>query len=674
MHQSSTSQGTRWLVALGVLAFAGACPAPQTTDDGDGPRRVPQLPTCDVDGDCRDNEQCVDGRCHVQCTDASGCGGDRAICDSDRGICVRCLKDADCPTAQVCDDATSECIDDTSAGEGEGEGEGDTGTCTPDAAGCVDEHTAFVCAHDGNSRTTAACRDDQLCIDGACHALVCTPGAAVCSGSSRVVCNANGTATTVTSCNQGCTEPLGCSCVEGQCAPRSCEPNAARCVGNSAQECDALGLGFSDLVDCGADTCTGGRCLADVCTPGDTLCSGRTLLTCNTGGTGFDESTCAEACTGADGSAACTARVCDPLSTTCKDAGTRRVCNADGTASADVPCGDGETCTDGVCQTSECVPQCGGRTCGPDPICGASCGTCAGTCSAGGVCQAPSGPVLGVSLSWTPATEDMDLYLSRDPAEATMCTTDTCFFGTCQASDARPDWDGTGTVSAGDPLLDVADVVHDNPEALHLTLPDGAPAHFRVGADNFGGVDGATAVNATATVRISLDGTVVATHSHAVAIGAQWRGVVIDWDGASLTSADQGTLQADFTCTSPTGGGGNTCAVDGDCPAGQGCISDFLGLTSSCQTVQCTADNQCGGGGQQCSGSHTCVVGPLKGWKQPCSSATECHEGFHCDAITNVCEEACLPQFCAAAGCCPLTGGTTCTPDPLFGITGNCDP
>ncbi len=38
-----------------------------------------------------------------------------------------------------------------------------------------------------------------------------------------------------------------------------------------------------------------------------------------------------------------------------------------------------------------CVPDCAGRTCGVDPVCGASCGACDGACSSAGTCDQSSG-------------------------------------------------------------------------------------------------------------------------------------------------------------------------------------------------------------------------------------------------------------------------------------------
>lgn len=80
---------------------------------------------------------------------------------------------------------------------------------------------------------------------------------------------------------------------------------------------------------------------------------------------------------------------------TCAQMGYR--CGFDDYGASCGNCGAGTTCNgSGVCTTTgtgPCVRQCGGRTCGNDPVCGLSCGTCSGgqTCSAAGAC-ASTGP------------------------------------------------------------------------------------------------------------------------------------------------------------------------------------------------------------------------------------------------------------------------------------------
>lgn len=51
-----------------------------------------------------------------------------------------------------------------------------------------------------------------------------------------------------------------------------------------------------------------------------------------------------------------------------------------GPATCDPPCADGQQCTNGWCVEDGCVPDCGGRQCGPDG-CGGACGWCSGQAS-----------------------------------------------------------------------------------------------------------------------------------------------------------------------------------------------------------------------------------------------------------------------------------------------------
>lgn len=64
-------------------------------------------------------------------------------------------------------------------------------------------------------------------------------------------------------------------------------------------------------------------------------------------------------------------------------------------------CGLGELCTvDGKC-ISDCVPECGTRECGPDPVCLVSCGKCGAgeVCDANGECKATPGPRIFVDVN-----------------------------------------------------------------------------------------------------------------------------------------------------------------------------------------------------------------------------------------------------------------------------------
>jgi hypothetical protein len=58
-------------------------------------------------------------------------------------------------------------------------------------------------------------------------------------------------------------------------------------------------------------------------------------------------------------------------------------------------CGTGESCDDaiGVCE-QVCVPDCSGRECGLDPVCGTSCGSC----GSGSECDAEAGQCVAVCI------------------------------------------------------------------------------------------------------------------------------------------------------------------------------------------------------------------------------------------------------------------------------------
>lgn len=705
--------------ALPVLVACGAGVERVRGDDDDdtGDPIIPALDPCSDGSECSAVEVCVDGLCHLACSESAPCLGDRRLCDAATGACVSCLLDEQCADGETCDES-HECV------------AGAATTCTPNELGCLDDNTAFVCASDGNERIEAPCREDQFCEAGVCRTLVCTPGSVVCSGNARVICDEQGTDTTIESCDDGCADGgFGCSCVDGieaaaSCQARSCAPGEARCVGNAAQRCDADGLSFGALEDCALDSCIAGRCLPDLCTPGTSLCSGHVLLLCDADGQGYDESTCAQACLESGASAQCADQVCVPLSQQCSDGETLSVCNANGTDLVTQPCGANKFCEDGVCQNevctpnarscigdatavcnalgsdetvaacpagdtceagqcvdAACVPQCGTRSCGPDPVCGASCGSCAGTCSSDGACVGGDGPLLVVELSWTPSTQDMDLYLTRD-ADGVMCIDDACSQHTCTIDDsARPDWNNDGQRAAGDPLLVAGPAT--NPERIELQLSGTALPDLRVGGDNFGPVaTNGTAAATTATIRLRLDGALVATHARSVPVGANWKGVSVSWDGSALSSTDLGTIAADFACTAPAG---TACTTDSNCPAGQGCASDGL-FGGTCAEVECVSDDDCSGF-LQCNGNHACALPLLVDWKQDCRNGdgntdnANCHVGFHCDFFTQVCEEACAPAGVGAssscvgvANCCVLSGGDTCLADGFLGVTANCQP
>lgn len=206
------------------------------------------------------------------------------------------------------------------------------------------------------------------------------------------------------------------------------EPDAADLCGNELRDtgelCDGADVGATSCVDFGFgggslgcavtcdafdfSACEEGPVCGDNMRDGGELCDGTDLGTAACTDFAFDGGTlgCAEGCGGYDFSG------CE------RDGGGDPVCGnglleageaCDGAALAGASCmsagfdrgslacaGDCSRLDTSLCENDACTPNCGGRECGVDPICGVSCGSCGGgeTCDAAGQCIAPgdSGP------------------------------------------------------------------------------------------------------------------------------------------------------------------------------------------------------------------------------------------------------------------------------------------
>jgi hypothetical protein len=69
--------------------------------------------------------------------------------------------------------------------------------------------------------------------------------------------------------------------------------------------------------------------------------------------------------------------------------------------------GRGTSCAGGACDASVtapdgCIPSCADRECGPDPVCGLPCGSCADGACADGRCTSPDAPII---LSWATSSD-----------------------------------------------------------------------------------------------------------------------------------------------------------------------------------------------------------------------------------------------------------------------------
>lgn len=131
--------------------------------------------------------------------------------------------------------------------------------CTDGALGCLDGSHTAVCA--GGVWTLAADCGAGVCADGQCTwPGDCTPGAVSgCEGvGTALVCNAEGTATVATPCAPGE------QCTASGCAPVTCTPGVAICAGSSAvQVCEPDGQGYGPATECPPSTaCLAGKCLS----------------------------------------------------------------------------------------------------------------------------------------------------------------------------------------------------------------------------------------------------------------------------------------------------------------------------------------------------------------------------------------------------------------------------
>ena len=312
-------------------------------------------------------------------------------------------------------------------------------TCGPDAGGCLRWGPAAPCPAAtpfcSNGRCAAACEDEcsskeKRCVDG---------GYQVCGEHDKDSCTDWGE---VISCGekelcQGgeCLPDCGgkpCACKSGEtatCPDRGeCRGGVRTCkdgvfgpcvwtVGPQAELCDGKDNDCNDTID-DAD-----RLVAQACAKQQGVCQGALAscggaagwLACDDAvyaaqakkaglvyeasetlcdgkdndcdGTpdepaGCCQPSCAGKACGADDGCgnACQSGSCPP-NATCK-AG---VCLCDHLSCGTSCCASGQVCKGSAC----CTPSCGARVCGPDPVCGTSCGTCSSgkSCDASGQCQ-----------------------------------------------------------------------------------------------------------------------------------------------------------------------------------------------------------------------------------------------------------------------------------------------
>jgi Cys-rich repeat protein len=433
---------------------------------------------CLVSSDCPNAlDICIQQTCVAQtaCQSDKQCSDFGFVCDVSVGYCVQCLVNTDCtngqsckaktcldpggpcitskdcPSGQVCDKAAASCVGCLNDLDCDGLAHCTETLCKPDVCEsgvitCIDSGSRKVCAPNGAAWSTEACATGTTCLEGACVAIICSPGDKVCAESQNAVatCNATGTAWGVpaacpsssackdaacqahvcspseTKCNaqggmdvcadDGLSEiswycpasddgkPQVCSTEVGSspaCTPQVCVPGAAYCSGKQAMQCDAVGLSAQVTADCNlpapdgaAQLCLDGACAPAACTAGSKVCvDAATIATCKPGGIGYENTPCEVGSACEDG--ACGPLVCTPSLLNCED-GKATKCSAAGTKTTVIEdcAAKNKVCAQGVCLAKVCTGgtvQCqGGQV---------------GTCKADGTAWALQACPLGETCS-----------------------------------------------------------------------------------------------------------------------------------------------------------------------------------------------------------------------------------------------------------------------------------
>ncbi|MFN2426118.1 MAG: dockerin type I domain-containing protein [Candidatus Binatia bacterium] len=426
-------------------------------------------------GDTCDNGECEGGEA-VVCSDDNLCTTD--TCDAATGECVFSNNTESCDDGLFCT-AGDVCTDGACVG-GTGNGCDDEDGCTVDSCDEATDGCTYGPAEDG-----AVCDDGLFCtVDD-----VCTAG--ICSGATPNTCD-DANDCTNDSCNEGsnsckntpanngdpCDDGSFCTvddtCQAGNCVaqPRVCEDDNS-CTDDSCDEEGDLCAFVNNSAPCDdglfcttGDTCGGGTCsvflptcddanacTTDACDEGADSCSNTNNSNpCEDGLFCTVSDTCSGGTCGSgpardcgDGNA-CTTDSCDEDADSCDNDNNTNPCDdglfctesdvcAGGTCSGSaVDCGDGNVCTDDVCDetANACTNPANTDPCDDGLFCTAN-DTCAdGACVAGPVNDCDDGNGC-TDDSCNEATDSCDTVNNTDPCDdGVFCVVDgTCADGDC---------------------------------------------------------------------------------------------------------------------------------------------------------------------------------------------------------------------------------------------------
>ncbi len=288
-----------------------------------------------------------------------------------------------------------------------------------------------------------------------------------------------------------------------------------------------------------------------------------------------------------------------------------------------------EVCTaEGQC---ECVPSCLGRDCGPDPVCGESCGTCTGTdvCNASGRCVASCTPDCSGRVC------------GPDPVCSTSCGSCT-LPATCSAdgqciAPCTPDC--TGRTCGPDPVCFASCGTCTSPAVCDSTGNCSSCAETPCGlVPNCGCPDGqkcSLVTHGSSTLRAC------------VAAGPGTMG--------SACTSDAGCAAGLICLELPSEEGGTAaacypfCDSDSDCPGDASlCHEAFADTTDQICSLGCHLITSTG-----CPSGSKCALYVLTATGQPltdctsdlgsggyltmCAAESDCRSGFYCDSGAGQC-------------------------------------
>jgi len=133
--------------------------------------------------------------------------------------------------------------------------------CPPDSKQCDGWKATKICAPDGSKwLDSVPCGDGEMCFEGQCSGVICTPGQKVqecASPTAYLQCNEVGTHWMPVEC------PEGQTCYKGQCLNLQCQPDSVNCKGFAAiQKCKSDGSGWELKEFCEkGGSCINGECV-----------------------------------------------------------------------------------------------------------------------------------------------------------------------------------------------------------------------------------------------------------------------------------------------------------------------------------------------------------------------------------------------------------------------------